>query len=52
MYMVEILDIDLEDGHQHRASQNPAATTWLISFRQISSNDSLAADCVRFMSIE
>ncbi|KAL1992613.1 hypothetical protein VTN49DRAFT_4645 [Thermomyces lanuginosus] len=48
-YMVELLSRDFEDHHRYREAQDPIATTWLISFRQINDHDQLAADYLKFM---
>ncbi|KAL1989929.1 hypothetical protein VTN49DRAFT_7126 [Thermomyces lanuginosus] len=48
-YMVELLSRDFEDKHRYKEVQNPIATTWLISFRQIGDSDPLAADYLKFM---
>ncbi|KAK4205172.1 putative kinesin light chain [Triangularia verruculosa] len=47
--MIELLGRDFEDRHRYQGTQNPVATTWLISFRHISDHDPLAADYLRFM---
>ena len=47
--MVELLSRDFEDSQRHRETQNPIATTWLISFHQIEDSNSLAADYLNFM---
>jgi tetratricopeptide (TPR) repeat protein len=47
--MIDLLCRDFEDRHRYKESQNPVATTWLISFRHISDHDPLAADYLRFM---
>ena len=47
--MVELLSRDFEDRHRYREAQNPVATTWLISFREIADHDPLAAEYLKFM---
>ncbi|KAL1972818.1 hypothetical protein VTN31DRAFT_6360 [Thermomyces dupontii] len=47
--LVSLLSRDFEDRHRYKGIQNPVATTWLISFRQIAEHDSLAADYLKFM---
>ena len=46
----ELLSADFEDQGRYRETQNPIATTWLISFRQILDRDPLAAEYLYFMS--
>ena len=48
-YMVELLSRGFEDNHRYKEAQNPIATTWLISFRQIEETEPLAADYLKFM---
>lgn len=48
--MIELLSTDFEDRHRYSETQNPIATTWLVSFRQIADHDPLAADYLKFMS--
>ena len=48
--MVELLSREFADSHRYKEAENPIATTWLISFRQISDHDPLAADYLKFMS--
>ncbi|KAL1994732.1 hypothetical protein VTN49DRAFT_919 [Thermomyces lanuginosus] len=47
--LVSLLSRDFEDRHRYKGIQNPVATTWLISFRQIAEHDSLAAEYLKFM---
>ncbi|KAK3348603.1 hypothetical protein B0T25DRAFT_623733 [Lasiosphaeria hispida] len=47
--MAELLSQDFDDRHRYESIQNPIATTWLISFQQISDYDPLAADYLKFM---
>ncbi|KAK3377526.1 hypothetical protein B0H63DRAFT_561683 [Podospora didyma] len=47
--MISLLSKDFNDLHRYDDSQNPVATTWLISFRHISRHYPLAADYLRFM---
>lgn len=47
-----MLSEEFEDRHRYQRyakSQNPVATTWLISFEQISSHDPRAADLLKFL---
>ena len=50
--VIELLSKDFEDQGRYRDKdmKNPIATTWLISFNQISLQDRLAADYLSFMS--
>jgi hypothetical protein len=48
--VIELLSEDFEDQGRYRDTKNPIATTWLISFNQISLQDQLAADYLSFMS--
>ena len=48
--MVELLSQDFEDEWRYAESKNPVAVTWLISFHQIQTLNSLAADYLSFMS--
>ncbi|KAK3935926.1 putative kinesin light chain [Diplogelasinospora grovesii] len=54
--MIDLLSRNFEDRYryqgiqnQYQGMQNAVATTWLISFRQISHDNPLAADYLRFM---
>jgi tetratricopeptide (TPR) repeat protein len=49
---IELLSEDFEDRGRYRDKdmKNPIATTWLISFNQISLQDQLAIDYLSFMS--
>lgn len=49
--MIDLLSRDFEDRHRYTEVQNPVATTWLISFDQISRNSPLAAEYLKFMSM-
>ncbi|KAB8072454.1 violaceus kinesin [Aspergillus leporis] len=46
---MEMLSEEFEDDGRYAEIQNPVATTWLISFRQIQQLDELAADYLSFM---
>ncbi|GAB1314018.1 Tetratricopeptide-like helical (Fragment) [Madurella fahalii] len=46
--LIKLLSKDFEDRGRYNTIQNPIATTWLISFDQISRNNRLAADYLRF----
>ncbi|KAH0534097.1 hypothetical protein FGG08_007306 [Glutinoglossum americanum] len=48
--VIELLSEDFEDQGRYKDTKNPIATTWLISFNQISLQDPLAADYLSFMS--
>jgi nucleoside phosphorylase/tetratricopeptide (TPR) repeat protein len=48
---VELLSEDFRDSGRYRDIQNPVITTWLISFRHIQQQNSLAADYLFFMAI-
>ncbi|KAL1989626.1 hypothetical protein VTN49DRAFT_6823 [Thermomyces lanuginosus] len=48
--MVELLSKDFEDPHRYKERENPIATTWLISFREIEDHYPLAADYLKFMA--
>ncbi|KAI0864359.1 hypothetical protein F4860DRAFT_441662 [Xylaria cubensis] len=48
---LKLLGKEFEDYGRYKGSQNPVATTWLISFRQISRDNPLAAQKLRIMSI-
>ncbi|KAK4652643.1 hypothetical protein QC762_0075260 [Podospora pseudocomata] len=47
--MVKLLSSHFDDRHRYKNIQNAVATTWLISFQQISDHDALAADYLRFL---
>ena len=47
---IELLSEDFEDDGRYRNIKNPVATTWLISFEQISQKDTLAAEYLSFMA--
>ncbi|KAI1820891.1 hypothetical protein F4861DRAFT_542494 [Xylaria intraflava] len=49
---IDLLSRQFEDRHRykyHATSQNPVATTWLISFEYISQHNAQAADYLKFM---
>jgi tetratricopeptide (TPR) repeat protein len=48
--IIKLLSIDFEDKGRYRGMKNPIATTWLISFEQISRQDPLAACYMAFIS--
>lgn len=48
--LVHLLCTELEDQGQYKEVKNPIASTWLISFRQISRWDPLAKEYLCFMS--
>ncbi|KAL4863582.1 hypothetical protein BDV12DRAFT_206383 [Aspergillus spectabilis] len=48
--VIELLSEDFEDDGRYKQSQNPVATTWLISFQQIQQLNPLAADYLSFMA--
>ena len=48
--IIELLSEDFEDEGRYYNIKNPVATTWLISFEQISQRDTLAAEYLSFMS--
>ncbi|KAL2213291.1 TPR-like protein [Sarocladium strictum] len=48
--VIELLTEEFEDDARYTDIRNPVATTWLISFEQIRSRDSLAADYLSFMA--
>ena len=48
--IIELLSEDFEDEGRYHNIKNPVATTWLISFEQISQRDILAAEYLSFMS--
>ena len=48
--IIELLSEDFEDEGRYDNIKNPVATTWLISFEQISQRDTLAAEYLSFMS--
>lgn len=47
--IIKLLSRDFKDRHRYKSIQNPVATTWLISFWQISDHDPLAANYLRFL---
>ena len=49
--MIYLLRREFEDLGRYDNVKNPVATTWLISFRHLSSLDPLAADYLRLMSV-
>ncbi|KAL2859115.1 P-loop containing nucleoside triphosphate hydrolase protein [Aspergillus lucknowensis] len=48
--VVELLSEDFGDDGRYKDTQNPVATTWLISFKQIQQLNPLAADYLSFMA--
>ncbi|KAF2964765.1 hypothetical protein GQX73_g8791 [Xylaria multiplex] len=50
--LIELLSRQFEDRHRYKGlakTQNPVATTWLISFEHISQHHPLAADYLKFI---
>ncbi|KAK3376988.1 hypothetical protein B0T24DRAFT_665831 [Lasiosphaeria ovina] len=47
--IISLLSNDFNDLHRYSDSQNPVATTWLLSFQHILQHYPLAADYLRFM---
>ncbi len=48
--LIKLLSKDFEDQGRYETTQNPIALTWLISFRQISRCNQLAAEYLFYMS--
>jgi nucleoside phosphorylase len=48
--IIRILSKDFEDERRYYETKNPVATTWFISFNQIRSQDSLAAQYLALMA--
>ncbi|RDW60746.1 hypothetical protein BP6252_12129 [Coleophoma cylindrospora] len=48
--IIKVLSKDFEHHGRYHGMKNPVATTWLISFEQISRQDELAAQYLSFMS--
>ncbi|PKK40797.1 hypothetical protein CI102_15352 [Trichoderma harzianum] len=48
--LIELRSENFDDRARYEATQNPVATTWLISFRTILRDKPLAADYLRFMA--
>ncbi|KAM6478280.1 P-loop containing nucleoside triphosphate hydrolase protein [Trichoderma sp. SZMC 28011] len=48
--LIELLSENFDDRARYETTQNPVATTWLISFRTILRDKPLAADYLRFMA--
>ena len=48
--LIYLLSQDFEDQARYKEVKNPVASTWLISFRQVSSRDPLAKEYLCFMS--
>lgn len=46
---IALLSKEFDDRHRYKSSQNPVATIWLISFRQIEEQHPLAADSLKFI---
>ena len=49
--MVEVLSQDFEDHGRYDTQNNPVATTWLISFKQMEIQDPLAAEYLSFIGV-
>jgi len=49
--LIKLLGTNFEDQGRYKSIQNPIATTWLVSFNQISRDNSLAASYLRFASL-
>ncbi|GIJ91398.1 hypothetical protein Asppvi_010363 [Aspergillus pseudoviridinutans] len=47
--LIKLLSKDFEDRGRYRGSQNPVATTWLISFQHISRDSPVAAWYLKFI---
>lgn len=47
--MAKLLSRDFEDRTRYRGTNNPVATTWLISFEHISRDNQLAAEYLRLI---
>ncbi|OHW99554.1 kinesin light chain, partial [Colletotrichum incanum] len=47
--LVKLLSKDFDDQDRYETTQNPVATTWVISFEHISRDNSLAAKYLSFM---
>ena len=47
--LIELLSKDFPDRGRYKSIRNPVATTWLISFEQISQSSPLAATYLKFM---
>ena len=47
--LIKLLSKDFEDRGRYKTIRNPIATTWLISFEQVSRDNQLAASYLRFM---
>ncbi|PLB46624.1 violaceus kinesin [Aspergillus steynii IBT 23096] len=48
--VIELLSEEFEDEGRYTDTQNPIATTWLISFQQIQRLDQVAAEYLAFMA--
>ncbi|CAH0058006.1 unnamed protein product [Clonostachys solani] len=48
--LIKLLSKDFNDRGRYKTSLNPIATTWLVSFRQISRDKKLAAEYLGFVS--
>lgn len=48
--VIELLSEEFEDEGRYSDTQNPIATTWLISFQQIQRLDQVAAEYLAFMA--
>ena len=47
--LIKLLSKDFQDQGRYKTTKNPVATTWLISFDQISQSNRLAATYLKFM---
>jgi tetratricopeptide (TPR) repeat protein len=47
--LIKLLSKDFEDRGRYKGIQNPVATTWLISFKQISRDSPVAARYLKFI---
>ncbi|KAL4971971.1 hypothetical protein BDW66DRAFT_163260 [Aspergillus desertorum] len=50
--VTDLLNEDFGDDGRYQESQNPVATTWLISFQKIQELNQLAADYLSFMAYD
>jgi len=48
--MIQLLGTDFQDTHRYSTLQTPIATTWLVSFKQISRRNRLAIYYLKFAS--
>lgn len=49
-FFIDLLSGNFEDDFRHRDTDNPIATTWLLSFQQIQKLDSLAVDYLSYIA--